>query len=64
MDPSSGDYLDVHEPATGHVAARVARGNAKDAEAAVAAAKKTLPLWSATPAASMAATESPPPTTV
>ena len=51
VDPSSGDYLDVHEPATGHVAARVARGNAKDAEAAVAAAKKTLPLWSATPAA-------------
>ncbi|HJQ98237.1 MAG TPA: aldehyde dehydrogenase [Candidatus Polarisedimenticolaceae bacterium] len=51
VEPSSGEWLDIHEPATGKVVAKVARGNAKDAEAAVAAAQQTFPAWSATPAA-------------
>jgi aminomuconate-semialdehyde/2-hydroxymuconate-6-semialdehyde dehydrogenase len=51
VKPSSGDWLDVYDPAAGQVVARVARGNAQDAEAAVAAARQTFPAWSATPAA-------------
>jgi len=51
VQPSSGDWLEVFDPAAGQVVAKVARGNAKDAEAAVAAARETFPAWSATPAA-------------
>ena len=37
--PSSGEYLDDPAPATGQLAGRIARGNAADVEAAVAAAQ-------------------------
>lgn len=43
------DWLDVHEPATGKVYARVARGNATDVDKAVVAAQAALPAWAALP---------------
>jgi aminomuconate-semialdehyde/2-hydroxymuconate-6-semialdehyde dehydrogenase len=46
--PASGDYLDVHEPATGRVYARVAHSDEADVAAAVAAARRAFPAWSAT----------------
>jgi aminomuconate-semialdehyde/2-hydroxymuconate-6-semialdehyde dehydrogenase len=46
--PSSGEYLDVHEPATGVRYAQVAAGDACDVEAAVHAAERAFPAWSAT----------------
>ncbi len=48
--PASGKFLDNVEPATGKVYSRVAAGNAKDVDAAVAAALAAFPKWSATPA--------------
>ena len=43
----NGRLLEVFNPATGAVHARVAAGNAQDAEAAVAAASVAFPTWSA-----------------
>jgi aldehyde dehydrogenase (NAD+) len=45
--PSSGEYLDVHNPATGEVIAQVACGTAKDVDQAVAAAQAAFenPAW-------------------
>ncbi|MBK4215527.1 aldehyde dehydrogenase family protein [Paracoccus caeni] len=40
--PASGDRLDVIDPATGQVFARIAAGNAQDIDAAVAAARRAL----------------------
>lgn len=49
-DPISGAWLDDVEPATGHVIARLAAGDARDVQCAVDAAAKAFPGWSATPA--------------
>ena len=52
--PLSDRWLDVHEPATGEVVAQVPDSDAADVQAAVAAAKRAFPAWSATPAAERA----------
>ena len=44
--PGNGRWLDVFEPATGQAFAQVADGDAKDVEAAVAAARNAFPAWS------------------
>ncbi|PRX06143.1 UNVERIFIED_ORG: aldehyde dehydrogenase (NAD+) [Actinomadura viridilutea] len=51
---ADGGALDSIDPATGEVWARVPRGRAADAEAAVAAARAAFPAWSALPAAARA----------
>ena len=48
-EPGNGRWLDVYEPATGQPFAQVADGDAKDVEAAVAAARAAFPAWSALP---------------
>ncbi len=48
--PASGQFLDDLEPATGRPCARLPDGDARDVEAAVAAAERALPEWSRTPA--------------
>jgi len=45
--PHSGGWLEVFDPATAKPHAQVARGDARDVEAAVAAASAALPSWSA-----------------
>ncbi len=52
--PHSGAYLDDFEPATGRVYARLPESDAVDLEAAVAAAERAWPAWSAAPAAERA----------
>jgi aminomuconate-semialdehyde/2-hydroxymuconate-6-semialdehyde dehydrogenase len=47
---ASGDWLDDPEPATGKVYARIPDSDGRDIEAAVAAAARAFPAWSATPA--------------
>jgi len=47
---ASGATLDVHEPATGRVYAKVCAGDARDVDAAVRAAAAAFPAWSSTPA--------------
>ncbi|MEA3144430.1 MAG: aminomuconate-semialdehyde/2-hydroxymuconate-6-semialdehyde dehydrogenase [Thermoplasmata archaeon] len=42
------ERLDVHNPATGELIARIPRSDRTDVDAAVAAAKAALPAWSAT----------------
>ncbi|HET7570904.1 MAG TPA: aldehyde dehydrogenase [Gammaproteobacteria bacterium] len=55
QQPPAGDtWLDVFEPATGAVYARVADSGATDLAAAVAAAEAAFPAWSALPAAERA----------
>jgi aminomuconate-semialdehyde/2-hydroxymuconate-6-semialdehyde dehydrogenase len=49
--PASGAYLDNVEPATGRVYSQVPDSGAPDVAAAVAAAQRAFPAWSATPAA-------------
>jgi aminomuconate-semialdehyde/2-hydroxymuconate-6-semialdehyde dehydrogenase len=51
VEPGSGNYLDNVEPATGKPYSLVADSDARDVELAVAAAEKTFPGWSRTPAA-------------
>ncbi len=46
--PRSGKYLDTDNPATGQVDAHVADSDAKDIDAAVAAARDAFPAWSRT----------------
>jgi len=46
---SGGAWFDVFDPATGKPYAQVARGTAADVDAAVAAAAKAFPSWSALP---------------
>jgi aminomuconate-semialdehyde/2-hydroxymuconate-6-semialdehyde dehydrogenase len=46
----AGGWLDDFDPATGEVHARVASSDARDVDAAVAAALRAFPAWSATPA--------------
>ena len=47
---ASGGWLDDHEPATGKVYARIPDSDGRDVDAAVAAADRAFPAWSATPA--------------
>ncbi|HKV65536.1 MAG TPA: aldehyde dehydrogenase family protein, partial [Rhodanobacteraceae bacterium] len=47
--PAGGAYLDVFEPATGKVYARCPDSDARDVEAAVAAAERAAPAWAALP---------------
>jgi 5-carboxymethyl-2-hydroxymuconic-semialdehyde dehydrogenase len=51
----SSDYFETVNPATQEVLAEVARGGAKEIDAAVAAAKAAFPRWAATPATERAA---------
>ncbi len=46
--PSGSEMIDVHNAGTGEVMGRVPAGNAKDVDAAVAAARGALDKWSAT----------------
>lgn len=48
-EASDGRWLDVADPASGEVFARVARGNAADVDAAIDAAEAAFPAWSALP---------------
>jgi len=48
-EAASGRWLDVFDPATARPFAEVARGDASDVEAAIAAAQKALPGWSSLP---------------
>ncbi|MBS0383265.1 MAG: aldehyde dehydrogenase [Proteobacteria bacterium] len=52
--PASGATLDVYEPATGKAYARCPDSDARDVEAAVAAAVRAAPAWAALPAAGRA----------
>jgi aldehyde dehydrogenase (NAD+) len=45
--PASGEYQITSDPSSGETLAQVAKGNADDVEAAVAAARKALPGWQA-----------------
>ncbi|MDR6840826.1 aldehyde dehydrogenase [Pseudoxanthomonas sacheonensis] len=45
--PRSGGWLEVFDPCTAQPHAQVARGDAEDVEAAVAAAARAFPAWSA-----------------
>ncbi|WP_312363975.1 aldehyde dehydrogenase family protein [Ensifer sp.] len=47
--PSSGKTLESHEPATGALLAKIALGNAKDVDDAVAAARKAQGPWAKLP---------------
>jgi aminomuconate-semialdehyde/2-hydroxymuconate-6-semialdehyde dehydrogenase len=47
--PVGNAYLDVFEPATGRVYARCPDSDARDVEAAVAAAERAAPAWAALP---------------
>ncbi len=49
--PKSGKYFDSINPATEQVLAHIALGSEADVDAAVAAARKTFPAWSALPGA-------------
>ncbi len=54
-EPAGGSWLDVFDPATGQPFAEVARGNAADVEAAIAAAQRAFPAWAALPNSERAA---------
>ncbi len=54
VEPASGGYLPVFEPATGGVFAESADGDARDVDRAVDAARRAFPGWSRTPAAERA----------
>jgi aminomuconate-semialdehyde/2-hydroxymuconate-6-semialdehyde dehydrogenase len=54
-EPAGGSWLDVFDPATGQPFAEVARGNAADVDAAVEAAQRAFPAWSALPNSERAA---------
>ncbi|MEO5565789.1 MAG: aldehyde dehydrogenase [Luteimonas sp.] len=46
-EPAGAGWLEVFDPANGQVCAQVARGNSDDVDAAVAAAERAFPAWSA-----------------
>jgi aminomuconate-semialdehyde/2-hydroxymuconate-6-semialdehyde dehydrogenase len=52
---ASGDWLEVVDPATAEVFANCAASDARDVDAAVAAAESAFPAWSALPASARAA---------
>lgn len=45
-DPTSGNYIDNYEPATGKVYCQIPNSDAEDVEKAVQAAEKAFPVWS------------------
>lgn len=47
--PQSGQYMDRHDPATGELLTRTARGNVADIDAAVQDAQHAFPAWRALP---------------
>ncbi len=49
VEPGSGQWLDVFDPATGAVASQVAEGDTADVDTAVLAARAAFPAWSALP---------------
>jgi aminomuconate-semialdehyde/2-hydroxymuconate-6-semialdehyde dehydrogenase len=49
VPPASDGWLDVHDPANGHVHAQVASGTVDDIATAVSAASAAFPHWSALP---------------
>ena len=49
VPPASGQWLDVFDPATREACAQVADGDARDVDAAVAAAQAAFPAWSSLP---------------
>lgn len=49
-EPVGGEYREKREPATGEVIALVPASDARDVEAAVAAAQRAFPQWAAMPA--------------
>lgn len=51
VPPAAGRFLDVVEPATGRLVARVPAGDATDVAGAVEAATAAFPAWSESPAA-------------
>jgi aminomuconate-semialdehyde/2-hydroxymuconate-6-semialdehyde dehydrogenase len=48
-EAANGRWLEVFDPATGKPFAEVARGDATDVDAAIAAAQRAFPAWSALP---------------
>ena len=48
-EAASGRWLDVFDPALGQPYAQVASGDARDVEAAIAAARQAFPAWSSLP---------------
>ena len=48
-EPNSGQWLDVFNPATRGVTSQVADGDARDVDAAIAAAQAAFPAWSSLP---------------
>ena len=44
--PESGEYLEVHNPATSEVITKIAKANEKDVDKAVKAAQEAFPSWS------------------
>lgn len=48
---ASGQFIEVENPATGEMFAKVPRGNAEDVDRAARAARRALPAWSALPLA-------------
>ncbi len=50
VDPLTGSWLPVHEPATGEIYAMLADSAGEDVEVAVRAAKQAFAKWSTTPA--------------
>lgn len=55
VDSASGRWLDVFDPALAQVNGQVARGDAADVDAAIAAAEAAFPAWSALPASERSA---------
>ena len=53
--PASDDVIDVVNPATEEICARIPRGSREDADRAVAAARATFPAWARTDAGERAA---------
>ena len=51
VESSSGQWVEVRNPATGELVDKVPKGTAEDVRRAVEAAEKALPEWSAVPAA-------------
>ncbi len=49
VEPSSGQWLETRNPATGELLARVPQAGPEDVEQAVRAAREALPGWSRTP---------------
>ncbi|MEP3274886.1 MAG: aldehyde dehydrogenase family protein [Stappiaceae bacterium] len=45
LEPSNGKHFKTHEPATGHLLAKVAQGTVEDVDLAVSAARKAQAAW-------------------